>query len=173
MMEWTPSNMAPWQSQQYSVRHTRTVVSRSLILPLSPSTLSINCGCSDDPNATVNTDDDEPWAHNQIKQIWNIKTDRQKNCPVWCVGRFHFFFHCFKKFGDTNYQGITWDLWKLQTNFTNDLQVWTAFMTTASHLVSKCITRPDPRWTLSVPACSTLYLLYAEQACVCVRARNA
>lgn len=74
MMEWTPSNMAPWQSQQYSVRHTRTIISPSLARCLSA--LSVNCGCGDDPNATVNTDNDKPRARSQIKQIWNKKKEK-------------------------------------------------------------------------------------------------
>ncbi len=59
--------------------------------------------------------------------------------------------------------------WKLQSNLINDLQVSTAFVTTASHLVSKCITRLDLRCTLNAPACSTLCLFRAEcDLCVCV-----
>lgn len=54
----------------------RSSLTHSLSLSLLPP-FPLNCGCSDDPNATVNTDDDKPWAHNQIKQIWNMKTDRQ------------------------------------------------------------------------------------------------
>ncbi len=47
-----------------------------LSLPHSVSRpiLSINCGCSDDPNATVNTDSDKPRAHNQIEQICSEKS---------------------------------------------------------------------------------------------------
>lgn len=59
-------------------------------------------------------------------------------------------------------------MWKLHTNLINDLQVLIAFMTTTSHLVSKCITRFDPRCALNVPACSSLCLL----SVVCLMPRD-
>lgn len=60
------------------------------------------------------------------------------------------------------------DLWTLQTNFANDQQVSTAFMTTAKHLVSKCTARPDPECTLNAPACSALYLFNVQCLSMCV-----
>lgn len=67
-----------------------------------------------------------------------------------------------------------WKLRQVQTGVINDLQVSIDFMTAASHLVSKCITRLDPSRTLNVPACFTLCLFSVDYVClrVCACART-
>ena len=160
-MEWMPSNMAPWQSQQYSVLHTRTILPLSLSLCLSLSTLSINCGCSGDPNATVNTDNDKPSARNHKQQMWNkmektgsvrMFVPLRNGCFLallinfWRTGHssfsffflfFFFYYHYWIELGEMFMTQLIEGLFfeKLHINLTNDLQVSTAFTTTASRLV--------------------------------------
>ena len=57
---------------------------------------------------------------------------------------------------------------KLKTNLINDLQVPIAFMTTASHLVSKCISILDPRCTIKCSSMSrSLFIQCRVSVCVC------
>lgn len=54
----------------------------SLFLPVS--TLSISCGCSDDPNATVNTENDKPKAQNQTEPKVKQSEGEKLCCAFAC-----------------------------------------------------------------------------------------
>ena len=199
-MEWMPSNMAPWQSQQYSVLHTRTILplSLSLSLCLSLSTLSINCGCSGDPNATVNTDNDKPSARNHKQQMWNKmkKTGSVRMFVPLRNGCFPALLINFWRTGHSSFSFFFFSFFLLSLldrawrNVHDPVNRGPFFRKTShqldkrsagvdsfhDHRQSSCflsaLTDLTPRCTLNAPACSTLCLFNADCVCVCVMPRD-
>lgn len=173
MMEWTLSNMAPWQSQQYCSA------------PRKDNSLTVSLSLSPPRPLTAQP---RPRRHrkHRRREAESARPDdatreRKKGKPVvpraqliCCTQRCLFFspedfwwkmpdfLYFFCTFGETK-DRIS-PCGNSQANLINDVQVSIAFMTTTSHPVSKCVSRRDPRCTLNVPACSTLCLL--SVACV-------
>ena len=192
-MEWMPSNMAPWQSQQYSVLHTRTILPLSLSLCLSLSTLSINCGCSGDPNATVNTDNDKPSARNHKQQMWN-KMEKTGSVRMFVPLRNGCFLALLINFWRTGHSSFSFFFFsffllslldRAWRNVHDPVNRGPFFRKTShqldkrsagvdsfhDHRQSSCflsaLTDLTPRCTLNAPACSTLCLFNADCVCVC------
>ena len=133
---WWSGRHPTWHHDKINSILRSTQGRTSLSVPVSLSTLSINCGLQRWPyNSTVNTDNGKHQSARAEQANSNLgeRETCSMHSPAWII--------CYSQwwlFGDIGGNIYCWnsqDLWTPQTNFTNDQQVSTAFLTAAKHLV--------------------------------------
>ena len=147
-MEWTPSNMAPWQSQQYSVLHTRTILPLSLSVSLCLSPLC-------------------PLTVGAVVTLMPPQTQ--------IMFFFYFFYYHYSlELGEMFTAQLMAGLSKNADRLDKRSAGVDSFH---DHCQSSCflsaLTDLTPRCTLNAPACSTLCLFNVDCVCVCVCVCNA